>query len=162
MAAHLDHPRTAEPVRNRRRHQRVFAAAGIYNLAWGTWVALQPDALYRFMHVPVPSHPEVAACLGMVIALYGVVYLEVARVPEHGFVPAAVGLAGKVLGPLGLFWSVAHGTWPTSAVWVVVGNDLVWWIPFAMYLRDAWPLRTALTADAGVRDAPRPTDAGNF
>jgi hypothetical protein len=22
---------------------------------------------------------------------------------------------------------------------VVVGNDVVWWVPFAWYLHDAWP-----------------------
>ena len=38
----------------------------------------------------------------MVIGLYGLIYLEVARAPERGWPLAAVGLTGKVLGPIGL------------------------------------------------------------
>ena len=125
-------------MRRRRQHRAVFAA-GIYNLAWGAWVALSPQALYRTLGVPVPTHPEIAACLGMVIGLYGVVYLDIARVPERGFVPAAVGLAGKLAGPAALAWHIVAGNWPATAVSVVVFNDLVWWLPFAWYLHDAWP-----------------------
>ncbi len=124
---------------NRRRHRRVFLAAAAWNLGWGAWTALHPRSLYRASGLAVPERPEVAACLGMVVGLYGVVYLEIARRPERGFVPAAVGLAGKALGPAALALAVARGRWPASALRVVVGNDLVWWIPFAAYLRDAWP-----------------------
>jgi hypothetical protein len=37
----------------------------------------------------------------MVIGLYGVLYLEVARLPEQNWPVAAIGMAGKLLGPLG-------------------------------------------------------------
>lgn len=155
LARRLPAGAQASMMSRRRRHQVTFVAAGIYNLGWGAWIALWPAAFYATAGIPVPSHPEVAACLGMVIALYGVVYLEVARVPEHGWVPAAVGLTGKVLGPVGLAVQVATGDWPTTAVVVVIGNDLIWLIPFAAYLRDAWPSfratwrPAALTTDQG-------------
>lgn len=123
----------------RRQHRTVFVAAGLYNLAWGAWVATSPAALYRTLGVPVPAHPEIAACLGMVIGLYGVMYLDIARVPEHGWITAAVGLAGKLAGPAALVWHIAAGNWPATALWVVVFNDVVWWMPFMRYLRDAWP-----------------------
>jgi hypothetical protein len=79
------------------------------------------------------------ACLGMVIGLYGILYLEIARRPERGWLPAAVGLAGKVLGPIGMIALIVNGTWPLSAIALCVTNDFVWWIPFGRYLRDAWP-----------------------
>ena len=44
--------------------------------------------------------------------MYGILYLEVARVPERGWLLAAVGLTGKVLGPLGLTVLIASGAWP--------------------------------------------------
>ena len=75
----------------------------------------------------------------MVVGLYGVVYLEIARVPERGFVLAAVGLAGKILGPIGLGVLLLRGAWPMRAAILCLTNDLIWWIPFAIYLRDAWP-----------------------
>lgn len=52
---------------------------------------------------------------------------------------AAVGLTGKVLGPLGLAWLTATGVWPISTVVLVITNDLVWWAPFAWYLIEGWP-----------------------
>jgi hypothetical protein len=70
---------------------------------------------------------------------FGVLYLEVARRPEHGWLIAAVGLTGKVLGPIGLAIELARGTWPPAAAMICVTNDFIWWIPFGRYVRDAWP-----------------------
>ena len=89
--------------------------------------------------MPPLNHPGVFACLAMVIGLYGVLYLEVARVPERGFLIAAVGLAGKVLGPIGIAVLIGRGAWPIRSLLVCATNDFPWWIPFALYLRDAWP-----------------------
>ncbi len=120
----------------RRRHQLTFLAAGAWNLTWGLRTALQPESFYRTAGLPTASRPEVAACLGMVVGLYGVLYLDVARHPERGGLIAAVGLADKVLGPAGLALAVAQGRWPARAFLITVGNDLVWWWPFARYLHD--------------------------
>ena len=71
-----------------------------------------------------------------------------ARVPERGWLLAAVGLAGKVLGPIGLMVLIATGRWPWQTIILCVTNDFIWWIPFALYLRDAWPFfREDLRAD---------------
>lgn len=126
-------------MRRRRQHRAVFATAGIYNLAWGAWVALDPVSLYRATGVPVPDHPEIASALGMVIGLYGILYLQVARRPEHGWLIAAVGFLGKIAGPAAFAWHVAAGSWPPDGLTVIVLNDLIWWLPFAAYLYDAWP-----------------------
>ena len=117
----------------------MFAAAGVYNLAWGAWSALDPQWLFRLAGMPPLNHPAVFACLGMVVGLYGVLYLEVARVPERGWLLAAVGLTGKVLGPIGLVQLIATGAWPPASLVLCATNDFVWWVPFGLYLRDAWP-----------------------
>ena len=59
--------------------------------------------------------------------------------PEHGWLLAAVGLLGKVLGPLGLARLIWSGQWPWATVVLYLTNDFIWWIPFALYLYDAWP-----------------------
>lgn len=118
----------------------MFLVAGVYNLGWGLYSALDPQWLFRFAGMPRLNHPEIFACLGMVVGLYGFVYLEIARVPERGWLPAAVGLLGKVLGPIGLAAAIATGRWPWQTIVLCLTNDLIWWIPFALYLRDAWPL----------------------
>ena len=96
--------------------------------------------------MPLSNHPALFSCLGMMVGLYGILYFAIARVPERGWLIAAVGLTGKVLGPIGMFWLIWSGTWPSSAVVLCVTNDFIWWIPFAVYLHDAWP---AFRADAG-------------
>ena len=130
---------TPTRLRRRRFHQRTFLLAGIYNLIWGAWTGLDPQWLFRMTGMELINHAEVFACLGMVIGVYGLLYLEVARRPEHGFAIAAIGMMGKVLGPIGWVIAVATGRWPLSSGILILTNDLIWWIPFAMYLRDAWP-----------------------
>ncbi|HYT89950.1 MAG TPA: alkyl hydroperoxide reductase [Gemmataceae bacterium] len=143
----MEQPRTAAgrgtPLIARRRfHRGVFLAAGLYNLGWGLFTALDPQWLFRFASMPLQNYPEIFACLGMVVGLYGILYLEVARVPERGWLLAAVGLLGKILGPLGWLQLVGSGQWPVTTLVLCVTNDLIWWIPFGLYLYDAWPARS--------------------
>jgi hypothetical protein len=128
-------------IRRRRFHRVVFVAAALYNILWGLWSIADPQWFFRFTGMPLVNHPAVFACLGMVVGLYGVLYFEVARDPERGWLVAAVGLAGKILGPIGMFWMIWSGAWPASALVLCVTNDFIWWIPFGVYLRDAWPTR---------------------
>ncbi len=79
-------------IARRRFHRAVFCAAGAYNIAWGLYSALDPQWLFRFSGLPLQNHPQIFACLGMVVGLYGIIYFEVARAPERGWLLAAVGL----------------------------------------------------------------------
>jgi hypothetical protein len=129
---------SSRPIARRTLHRAVFVAAGVYNISWGLTTALYPQWLYRLTGGATNDRVEMAAALGLVIGLYGVLYLEVARVPERGALIAAVGLAGKVIGPVGLIVLVARGTWPASSLLISATNDFIWWIPFALYLHDCW------------------------
>lgn len=113
--------------------------AGAYNITWGLYAVYDPQWLFRFTGLPLMTHPQIFACLGMVIGLYGILYLEVARLPERGWLLAAVGLLGKILGPVGLVKLIWNGAWPTSSIVLCVSNDFIWWIPFSLYLVDSWP-----------------------
>lgn len=135
----------------RRLHRGVFALAGIYNVAWGLYAVLDPQWLFRVAGMAPMRHPQIFATLGMVVGLYGILYFEVAREPERGWLIAAVGLAGKVLGPVGFALLVANGAWPLAAAILVVTNDLVWWLPFGLYLYDAWPAFREDLAEESVR-----------
>ncbi|GGO90303.1 hypothetical protein [Wenjunlia tyrosinilytica] len=143
------------PIKRRRQHRAVFLAAGVYNLVWGCYAAIDPQWVFRFAGMSPQNHPQIFMTLGMVLGLYGVLYLDVALRPEHGFLAAAVGLMGKVLGPLGWLWLWTTDQWPFASGIILVTNDLIWWIPFALYLRDAWPLWSrAMRAIREVRDTP--------
>jgi hypothetical protein len=124
-------------IPRRRFHRAVFVAAGVYNIGWGLWSVADPQWLFRFARMPLANHPAVFACLGMVVGLYGILYLDVARRPERGRLIAAVGLLGKILGPIGMLHLIRTGVWPPSALVLCVTNDLIWWAPFALYLYDS-------------------------
>lgn len=130
---------TRSRIPHRKFHRWVFLLAGVYNIGWGLYSVLDPQWLFRFTGMPLSNYPQIFACLGMVIGLYGIIYLEVARAPECGWLLAAVGLVGKILGPIGMTNLVLRGIWPRSAFILCATNDLIWWIPFAWYLYDAWP-----------------------
>jgi hypothetical protein len=70
------------------------------------YASLDPQWLFRFAGMSPLKHPQFFACLGMVVGLYGPVYLEVARAPERGWPLAAAGLLGKLLGPAGLLYLI--------------------------------------------------------
>ncbi|HEU4389912.1 MAG TPA: hypothetical protein VFV34_19070, partial [Blastocatellia bacterium] len=102
------------------------------------------------------NYPQVFACLAMVVGLYGILYLEVARSPERGWLLAAVGLLGKILGPIGLIILIERGTWPASTLILCATNDFIWWIPFGLFLYDAWPaLRREMKWDASRQSFER-------
>ena len=128
---------TRTKIPRRRRHRLVFTAAGIYNVAWGSFTVAKPQWLFQLAGMPRANHPEGFAALGMVIGLYGILYLAVAAYPEHGWLCVAVGMTGKLLGPIGLAVLLIRGTWPMSTIVICLTNDIVWWLPFARYLTDA-------------------------
>jgi hypothetical protein len=126
-------------LKRRRFHRIIFCAAGLYNIGWGIYSAADPQWLFRLARLPLETHPEIFPCMAMVIGLYGILYLEIARVPERGWILAAVGLSGKLLGPIGLAKLILTGQWPPSTLVLCLTNDFIWWVPFALYLHDGWP-----------------------
>jgi len=134
-------------IARRRFHRTIFLAAGVYNIAWGLYSALDPQWLFRFANMPLQNHPAIFAGLGMVIGLYGILYLEVARAPERGALLAAVGLIGKMLGTVGVAHLIWSGQWPVSSAVLCITNDCISWIPFGLYLYDARPNQVVPTSD---------------
>ncbi len=70
----------------------------------------------------------------MIVGVYGIGYLIAARDPFRHWPLVLVGLLGKVLGPVGMGWSVVHGTLSSTLAWTCLTNDLIWWWPFALIL----------------------------
>jgi hypothetical protein len=117
-----------------RAYRLLFAFAAGYNVAFGLWASLRPMAFFEAFRLAAPNYPSIWGCLGMVVGLYGPLYAYVAWKPERGDAIVAVGLAGKILGPLGWLAAVANGELPPRTFPLILMNDLVWWFPFAFYL----------------------------
>jgi hypothetical protein len=118
--------------------------AGLYNLAFGTWVILFPDHFWLLLQMPAPNYPMLWQCLGMIVGVYGIGYLIAARDPIRHWPIILVGLLGKILGPLGFLNAATHGALPWRFGIVNIFNDLIWWLPFTLLLLAAWKHRSRL------------------
>ena len=110
-----------------------FLIAGFYNLGFGAWCALWPEHFFELFALPAPRHPQIWACLGMVLGVYGLLYWVAAWKLELGLPIIAVGLLGKVLGPIGMVLLIGVD-WPRRLAMVCILNDVIWWLPFALFL----------------------------
>jgi small multidrug resistance pump len=116
-------------------HRRLFQLAAIYNGAFFVWTALAPGHFFRLAGaVDAEPFEYLWQCLGMVIGVYGLLYWHASRHLDTSRAIIAVGLLGKVLGPIGWAWSFGHGNLAAGSFLVIVANDLIWWPGFASYL----------------------------
>jgi hypothetical protein len=112
--------------------------AAAYNLLWGAWVVLFPHHFFDLAGMERLNHPMIWQGMGMVIGVYGLGYWWASRNPVLHWPVVAVGFMGKVFGPAGwLFYYLTEGANPHFA-WMLLSNDLIWWIPFFLILRKAW------------------------
>jgi hypothetical protein len=125
----------------------IFATAALYNLAFGLWAALFPQSFFACFALRPPAYPAIWACLGMVVGLYGLGYAYAARHLDRAAPFIATGLLGKLLGPVGWVLTVTSGEWPVRTVTLILFNDVIWWLPFSLFLlegrRAAAPVRSA-------------------
>jgi hypothetical protein len=129
-------------------YRLVFSLAALYNIAFGIWACFWPEALFAKLEIKAPNYPSLWQCLGMVVGLYGILYAYAAVNPDRAKLIIAVGLAGKILGPIGMFIAFRSGEWPLRAVTLIAFNDFVWWLPFTLFLFDGTRMGERLRASA--------------
>jgi len=112
-------------------------AAAIYNLAWGAVVIAFPQWLFDATGAMRVNYPEIWQCVGMIVGVYGVGYWIAAGDPRRHWPIVLVGLLGKFFGPIGFAVALSRGTFPPAFGLTILTNDLVWWAPFGLILRDA-------------------------
>jgi hypothetical protein len=119
----------------------VLTLAGVYNLAWGTWVVLFPTHSFGWSGLLQPDkpllYPQLWQCIGMIVGVYGVGYVLAGRDPARHWPVVLVGFLGKLFGPMGMAFGIVRGEVQPAAAITCVFNDLVWWVPFALILRHA-------------------------
>src|SRR5262250_1553965 len=140
----------AMPLYRAALYRLIFAAAAFYNVAFGLWAALTPHSFFTFFDLAPPLYPAIWACLGMVIGLYGLGYAYAAARLDRAAPFVAIGLLGKLLGPAGWILTVARGEWPVRTLTLILFNDVIWWLPFALFLLDRTRFAAALRRLAPV------------
>lgn len=126
----------------------VLWLAAVYNILWGAWVVIWPQAWFELSGLPVINYPSIWQCVGMIVGVYGIGYAIAAMDPIRWWPLVLVGLAGKIFGPIGFVMTASRGELPWSMGWTLLLNDLSWWIPFGLILLAA---RRAALASAAPR-----------
>lgn len=113
-------------------------AAGIYNIVWGSVVIFFPNLFFKLGDLPLPVYPMIWQSVGMIVGVYGIGYLIAATDPIRHWPIVLVGFLGKIFGPIGFAYHLMIGSLPIQTIVVIVFNDLIWWIPFFIILRNVW------------------------
>ncbi len=114
--------------------RRVLQSAAIYNLLWGAWVIFFPHHWFDLTGIARPNYPGIWQCVGMIVGVYGLGYWWASRDFAKHWPVIAVGFLGKIFGPIGFLQSAIEGTLPWSWGWMILTNDLIWWVPFGAML----------------------------
>jgi len=127
--------------------QWTLRLAAIYNLIWGAWVIFLPQQSLDFMGYQEATGitRTIWQGMGMVIGVYGLGYYWASFNPVKHWPIVAVGMLGKLFGPIGFLMNYLKGLVPVDMVFMLIFNDFIWWVPFSLILlkahRASWPLK---------------------
>jgi hypothetical protein len=124
------------PIEARRAflYRATFVAAGVYNIAFGLWAALSPADFFSALDMDPPTYYAFWSALGMVVGVYGLAYFYAARRLDRAWPFIAIGLLGKIIGPIGWLLAVLDGALPAQTFILIAFNDILWWLPFSLFL----------------------------
>jgi hypothetical protein len=133
----------------------TLLAAGLYNIAFGLWAIGWPHLWFDWSGIARPGYPQIWQAVGMIVGVYGIGYLIAASNPIRHWPLVLIGLIGKLLGPFGYAKAIMEGTLPLSASWIILTNDLIWWIPLSLIL---WKTLQAKLGRPATRATPYSTE----
>jgi hypothetical protein len=117
---------------------KALKLAAIYNLLWGAWVILFPNAMFDLLGMEKNNYPEIWQCVGMIVGVYGIGYWIAASDPYKHFPIVLVGLLGKILGPIGFAQALMTNRFPLAFGVIIIFNDLIWWPSFFKILKEKY------------------------
>lgn len=120
------------------RMRIILRLAAIYNIIWGAFVILFPQAYFNMADMATLNHPMVWQGMGMVVGVYGLGYWWASFDPYRHWPVIAVGFLGKIFGPMGFFINYFSGEVPFGFIYTLITNDFIWWIPFGWILYRVW------------------------
>lgn len=134
----------------------ALAAAGVQGVGWGAVAIIAPAFFFAQFGLALPNYPQLVQLAGLFVALLGAATIVASRDPARHWPIIAMGLAAKVVVPIGALREWMQGAIPARAFAAVLANDVIWWIPFTMLL---WRAARAFAAGdiprSPLRYAPR-------
>lgn len=113
----------------------TLKAAAIYNILWGAFIILLPNAVFDFAGLPrIGNYVGIWQCVGMIVGVYGIGYWIAASDPQRHWPIVLVGFLGKIFGPIGFVQAYSDGIFNAKFGLTIITNDLIWWVPFYLIL----------------------------
>ena len=120
------------------KKSKILFAAGIYNIFYGAYLVLLPKHFFEITGMDLPRYIEFWQCIGMIVGVYGLGYIIAARDYIKHYPIVLVGFLGKIFGPIGFAGALYQQTLPIEFGFMIIPNDLIWWIPFFLMLKKAY------------------------
>ena len=98
------------------------------------------------------------AIVGMIVGVYGLGYIAAASDPIKHWPIVMVGFLGKIFGPIGFVQALYNEVFPISFMINIVFNDLIWWVPFFMMLKDAYKMNASSSSTASPSSLANKSD----
>ncbi|MFT6856793.1 MAG: small multidrug resistance pump [Cyclobacteriaceae bacterium] len=117
-------------------HSLTLKLAAIYNILWGAWVVLFPQHFFELTNMEALNHATIWQGMGMVIGVYGIGYWLASYDPVRHWPIVFVGFLGKIFGPIGYVLNYFTGKVSAEFGYTLITNDLIWWIPFILILKE--------------------------
>jgi hypothetical protein len=121
----------------------LFIAAAIYNIVFAAWSGLASEPFFAMVGAPVPDEWQFVA---PIVGLFALCYAYAACWPERmtSTIAVGIGLASKIAGPQ--LWLVAlmMGESTPRLFPLLLAGDLLWWLPFIIYLTRQLPSRATV------------------
>lgn len=135
----------------------ALLVAAVQCLIWGVFIILLPErSSLAYGFAQPPKELFLWQGTGLVILLYGVGYVLASTNPNQHWGIVLVGLLAKILGPIGMVWSVWHGAVPARVLLLIPIHDILWWIPFAVIVRQGIAARETEVSVSTETGLPSP------
>ena len=131
--------------------RKVLLAAGIYHLMFAVWAIAWPCVWFDWIGKEHPNHPLMWQGVGLVMGIFGIGLLLAAKNPIQHWMIVLTGLVKFTLGIIGFGSALIHQEIAPRSLWLMVADDLVWWVPFAAIL---WASVRAHTGVPPTRSEP--------
>jgi|GEM_PF-1176941 len=110
--------------------------AGLHSIVWGCAIIFLPGpAAQVYGLAETPHDLFLWQGTGLVLVLFGTGYLIAATDLERHWPVVWMGLAAKVLGPVGMLVAVYREEVSPDVLWLLPVNDIVWWWPFGIVVK---------------------------
>ncbi|MCO8122048.1 SelL-related redox protein [Stieleria sp. TO1_6] len=135
----------------------VLLLGGLANLSWALLSLTIPGTVLNWSGLENTATTILLwRCIGMIIGVYGIGFLIASRHPYRHWPIVLLGFVGKLLGAIGCLIAIPAITSATQAGWLILANEALWLVPFAVILWGA--LRYQYTANSAYEmpeaDAP--------